>query len=830
MNGRQMWRPATGTLLTVCAPFLVSLAHAAVPHDAFLTFDGQNDIATLPNTATLSPTLQITVEAWVRPVSVPTTKSQARIISKAGSYELTASTGDTGCGFGTHGTVQWRATIGGVDARICGGALSLNDWHHIAGTYDGATFSLYVDGARVASVARSGAIAATSVAVRFGNATALDRPLDGALDEVRLWRRGLTQSELQANADGLLTGNEPDLVAYHRLDERSGQALTDQTANSNDGVLGTTGGTESTDPARTVVGQNSAPTVDAGPDQVIQWPDDTAQLQGDVQDDGLPSGTLTHHWSMTSGPGAVTFQNASSLQTTATFPTPGTYVLQLQASDGALSAADTLQVRVASAQSISSLAVTPRFITLGPRETQVFSAVARDSAGDPIQVSVSWSATGGTISSTGAYTAPSAAGRYTVRATGGGITRTATVDVTSTATAWPTAGWSTAAPEDTGLDPDQLAQARDFALTAGGSGMITRNGRLVMSWGSLTTRYDVKSSAKSIGSMLVGLALQDGRVELSDAAQLHLSTIGVPPTSNINTGWLDQITLLQLGTHTAGFDKQGGYTALLFQPGTAFLYSDGGANWLADVITNVFHADLNTIAFSRALTQMGVTTSDFRWRANAYREDTLNGVKRREFGSGITIDVDAMARIGYLYLRRGRWEGHRVLPDAFVQQVQQPQPEVVGLPVRDSRHPNASNHYGYLFWTNADSTLTSVPRDAHWSWGLGESFIIVIPSLDMVVSRAGPGWRADTVADYNAVMAPFLDPIVAAVRDRLSVPQVVGQTQSAAVNAIENAGLAVSGITKQTSSTVPVGRVISESPNGGTQVARNTGVKIVVAK
>jgi CubicO group peptidase (beta-lactamase class C family) len=827
LNDRQ--RRCGARVLMMFAPLCVNIAQAALPHDFFLTFDGQNDVATLPSTPTLSPTHQVTVEAWVRPTSIPTTNSQARLVSKAGSYQLTLSTGDTGCGFGTRGAVQWRATIGGVDARICGGDVSLDDWHHVAGTYDGAVFALYVDGARVASTARAGAIAVTTVPVRFGNVTALDRPLSGALDEVRLWRRALIQTELQANADMLLTGSEPDLVAYHRLDERSGQILSDRTSNSNDGVLGATSGAESSDPVRTAVDQNLAPVVDAGPDQVIQWPIDVAQLHGDVQDDGLPSGMLTHQWSMTSGPGAVMFQNASALQTSVTFPTPGTYVLQLQANDGALSAADSLQVQVASSQTISSMAVTPRFITLGPRETQVFKAVARDSPGDPVQISVSWSASGGTISSTGLYTAPAAAGMYTVRATGGGITRTATVDVTSFATPWPTSGWSTATPDAMRMNPDLLSQARDFALAAGGSGMITRNGRLIMSWGSLTTRYDVKSTTKSIGAILVGLALEDGRIDLSDAAQLHLSRIGVPPTSNIATGWLEDITLLHLGTHTAGFGKPGGYTELLFRSGSAFSYSDGGANWLADVITSVYRTDLNTIAFSRAFTQMGITSADFRWRSNAYREDTLDGVKRREFGSGVTIDVDAMARIGYLYLRRGRWEGDRVLPDAFVQQVQQPQPEVVGLPVLDTRHPSGSNHYGFLFWTNGDSTLPSVPRDAHWSWGLGESFIIVIPSLDMVISRAGNGWRPDPKADYS-VMAPFLNPIVAAVRDKLSVPQVVGQTQSAAVNTIELAGLAISGITLQSSSTVSPGRVISQAPTAGAQVARNTGVRLVIAR
>ena len=64
---------------------------------------------------------------------------------------------------------------------------------------------------------------------------------------------------------------------------------------------------------------------------------------------------------------------------------------------------------------------------------------------------------------------------------------------------WPTAGWATATPAEMGLDPTLLEQARDYALTGGGSGYITRGGRLVLSWGNPDQLYDMKSATKSIG-------------------------------------------------------------------------------------------------------------------------------------------------------------------------------------------------------------------------------------------------------------------------------------------------------------------------------------------
>jgi len=92
-------------------------------------------------------------------------------------------------------------------------------------------------------------------------------------------------------------------------------------------------------------GSNSAPAVNAGPDATIQM-GESAFLDGTVTDDGLPSGTLTCQWTKVSGPGGVSFGNASSPDTTATFSKAGTYVLRLTASDGALSSYDEVTVTV----------------------------------------------------------------------------------------------------------------------------------------------------------------------------------------------------------------------------------------------------------------------------------------------------------------------------------------------------------------------------------------------------------------------------------------------------------------------------------------------------
>ena len=90
---------------------------------------------------------------------------------------------------------------------------------------------------------------------------------------------------------------------------------------------------------------NQSPSAFAGADQTITLPA-AATLNGSASDDGLPSppSLLAVTWSKISGPGTVTFTNASALCTTASFSAAGTYVLRLTASDGTLLASDDLTV------------------------------------------------------------------------------------------------------------------------------------------------------------------------------------------------------------------------------------------------------------------------------------------------------------------------------------------------------------------------------------------------------------------------------------------------------------------------------------------------------
>lgn len=117
---------------------------------------------------------------------------------------------------------------------------------------------------------------------------------------------------------------------------------------------------------------NEAPYVSAGVDQIIRLPN-TAVLSGLASDDGLPlPSTLTVAWSRVAGlgpAGTVVFGTPTSLQTTATFPSAGTYVLRLTASDGQKQSTDDVRIVVQATK--TALLVVPNSASLTASETAI---------------------------------------------------------------------------------------------------------------------------------------------------------------------------------------------------------------------------------------------------------------------------------------------------------------------------------------------------------------------------------------------------------------------------------------------------------------------------
>ena len=124
--------------------------------------------------------------------------------------------------------------------------LELDAWNHVASTYDGQIFRLYVNGNEVANL-RTKDIPVDAPVSRIGR---VNYWFPGAIREVRFWNRALSPQELRTQMTKSLSGGEKGLVAYFPLNDGSG------------------------DEARNLVDPSSRGRVQNGP----QWINSTARL------------------------------------------------------------------------------------------------------------------------------------------------------------------------------------------------------------------------------------------------------------------------------------------------------------------------------------------------------------------------------------------------------------------------------------------------------------------------------------------------------------------------------------------------------------------------
>ncbi|MFI1004293.1 LamG-like jellyroll fold domain-containing protein [Streptomyces galbus] len=160
------------------------------------------------------------VEAWVKPNS-----HDGPVLGRSGEYQLSVDTA---------GRVS--LTHEGAPAPLLSTETVPTDTYtHLAATFDGTTAKLYVNG-RPAGSAALPFTPATGVDTLIGKDDAGDH-FEGDLDELRIWNRVRSETELTDDMSHRLIGNEPGLVAYYRFDEGAGATVYDQTDNALHGTL-----------------------------------------------------------------------------------------------------------------------------------------------------------------------------------------------------------------------------------------------------------------------------------------------------------------------------------------------------------------------------------------------------------------------------------------------------------------------------------------------------------------------------------------------------------------------------------------------------------------
>jgi hypothetical protein len=97
------------------------------------------------------------------------------------------------------GLPEANVLVGGSNLTAEGAALAANVWTHVAGTYDGTTVRLYVNGVQVSSRPAGGPISTSTGPLRIGGNSLWGEFFEGRIDEVRVYNRVLTSSEIQAD-------------------------------------------------------------------------------------------------------------------------------------------------------------------------------------------------------------------------------------------------------------------------------------------------------------------------------------------------------------------------------------------------------------------------------------------------------------------------------------------------------------------------------------------------------------------------------------------------------------------------------------------------------
>ena len=219
-----------------------------------LQFDGTDDFLNCGNGNSLQITgNKITLEAWI---NVNEFKSQPF----AGSV-IVKDQGSNSSGYmircGGNGVINFNIGNGSwheINTPV--NSVQLNNWHHVATTYDGTSMKIYVDGELAAQMNSAFTIGnANNSNLLIGDSPGFPgRVFNGKIDEVRIWNVARTQSEIQTTMNTILTSEyystaDSGLVGYWRLDEGAGQTATDLSFFSNTATLGSTPTPDAKDPA-----------------------------------------------------------------------------------------------------------------------------------------------------------------------------------------------------------------------------------------------------------------------------------------------------------------------------------------------------------------------------------------------------------------------------------------------------------------------------------------------------------------------------------------------------------------------------------------------------
>ena len=373
--------------------------------------------------------------------------------------------------------------------------------------------------------------------------------------------------------------------------------------------------------------------------------------------------------------------------------------------------------------------------------------------------------------------------------------------------------WQTASPVDQGMNATLLeAMRRELARRNTKALLIVRNDRIVLEWyaeghGPQKRHYTASLAKALVGGLSLALALNDGRIELEAPAAKYIPAWKEVPRKS-------KITVLELATHSSGIedasapetgkshDELSGWKGdfwrgrsiqptaeavrkmldpfsvavhkapVVFEPGSDFAYSNPGMAALSYAVTASLHgteyADLRSLLRHRIMEPVGITED--QWQIGYGRTYPVDGLALVPNWGGGNFTARAVAWIGRLLLRRGDWNGRRLIEPRWIEAMLAY--HGTALPDRPPENPYPAPALGW--YNNSDGVWPRVPRDAVAGAGAGNQVLLVIPSLNLIVVRNGGtiGDAARGEGFWAGLETHLFDPVVAAVTDRNIEPSL----------------------------------------------------------